>query len=75
MKQQKQIKDMVPGAPNSIKVSDGLNRAIRIWKKQLKDSDTINELFERKEHIKPSYKRRKQLETAKFKQSKQNGSI
>ena len=71
-KQDKQIKDSIPGRPNSINVHDGLNRALRIWKKQLKDSDLIAELYERKEYIKPSDAKRKMLDVAKFKQAKQS---
>lgn len=67
-KQDKQIKDSVPGNPSGINVHDGLNRAIRIWKKNLKDSNTVTELYDRKEYKKPSRKNREIMEAAKFKQ-------
>ena len=54
---------IVWGNPSAVKVVDGnLELAIKFWKRKLKDSGKLQELKDRRYHIKPSEKRRKQIE-------------
>lgn len=67
----KKLKDNVPGNLAGVNVQNGdLNRALRIWKRNLKNSGIITELYDRKEFKKSSEKKREQFLTAQFKQSK-----
>ena len=55
------------GFPNSVGVpEDGLDTAIKIWKGKLRDSDTIMNLKNRKQYVKPSVENRKQMNKAKY---------
>jgi len=62
----------VEGNPSGVKVPDAstgtLERALKYLKRQMKDSDTIGKLRANKEFIKPSAKRRKQMQDAVRKQ-------
>jgi len=54
---------IVWGNPNAVKVVDGnLELAIKFWKRKLKDSGKLQELKDRRYHIKPSEIRRKQIQ-------------
>ena len=53
------------GQPFTVRVVDGnLDSAIKLWKRKLKESGKLESLRERKEFIKPSVKKRKQLQQA-----------
>ena len=55
----------VYGHPFTVKVvNNQLDPAIKLWKRKLKESGKIEELKARKEYIKPSVKKRKQLQQA-----------
>lgn len=68
----KKFRAIKPGALSSTVVVDDLGSALRIWKKQLKDSEVILECYDRKFYQKPSTKRRILLENAKYIQSKES---
>jgi small subunit ribosomal protein S21 len=53
------------GQPFTVRVVDGnLDSAIKLWKRKMKESGKLESLRERKEFIKPSVKKRKQLQQA-----------
>jgi len=66
----KQFNSIYPGSPNSITVNNDLNYALRKWKKNLKDGNIIEDLFERKFYTKPSVAKRKAKQTAQYNQRK-----
>jgi ribosomal protein S21 len=68
-KQIKHHKSIVPGKSNSTKViNKDINFALRLWKKQLKSSDSIDKLKSLKEFEKPSITKRRQKQAAIYKQ-------
>lgn len=69
----KKFQDIAPGRLYGATVVDNdINRAIRKWKKVLKDSNIIQEVFDRREYIQDSKKKRKILQTAQYKQRKEH---
>ena len=55
----------VYGHPFTVKVvNNQLDSAIKLWKRKMKESGKLESLRERKEFIKPSVKKRKQLQQA-----------
>ena len=53
------------GRPFTVRVVDGnLDSAIKLWKRKMKESGKLESLRERKEFIKPSVRKRKQLQQA-----------
>jgi ribosomal protein S21 len=67
----KKFQGIVPGTPNAVKVNNGdLSTAIRIWKRQQKDSNIIQDLFDNKYYKKKSVKKREQRAIAKYNQMK-----
>lgn len=69
----KQIDSILPGRLNSILVNGDLTFALKRFKRMQKDSNVILECYERKFFVKPSVATRKQMDIAKFKQSKNLG--
>ena len=71
-KKQKQHQAIVPGNTLAVKVTgsarEDLAYALKAWKRKIKSSGILEEVKERKEFIKPSVKKRKQLQNAKFMQ-------
>jgi|TARA_R110000822_G_scaffold53530_2_gene138057 ribosomal protein S21 len=66
-KKHKYHQSIIPGSPLGVAVMYGdLGFALRLFKKKLKDSDVLKNFKERKEFIKPSVKKRKQLSDAIF---------
>jgi ribosomal protein S21 len=71
-KKQKQHQTIVPG--NSLAVAvvgtarEDLAFALKVWKRKIKNSEILEQTKARKEFIKPSVKKRKQLIAAKFMQ-------
>tara|TARA_Y100001937_G_scaffold85233_1_gene115260 strand:+ start:98 stop:439 length:342 start_codon:yes stop_codon:yes gene_type:complete len=56
---------VIPGVPLGVKVLDNdVERSLKIWKRQLKDSGKIMELKQRRYFEKPSSKRRKERDFA-----------
>jgi len=59
---------IMPGCPSGVKVpgnsSEDLEKALKIFKRQLKDTGTMEELRDRKEYIKPSKIKMKNMEKA-----------
>lgn len=67
----KKFQCTVPGRPMSSSTQNiGIDYAIRNWKKLLKDNSIIEGCYDEKFYVKPSDRKRKQLEIAKYKQSK-----
>jgi len=68
----KKLKSVVPGRMNSVQVVDqDLSTALKVWKRMLKENNTIEDCYDRKFYKKPSQIRRLELNTARFLQSKQ----
>ncbi len=67
----KQLNSILPGRLNSIEVNGDLTFALRQYKKLQKNSNVVVELYDRKFFHKKSDVRRKQLEVAKYLQSKE----
>ena len=52
---------IIPGRYKAAKVVNGnIEAALKFWKRQMKESDVLQELKDRKEFIKPSAVKRKQ---------------
>ena len=68
----KKFNSIKPGALSSTVVSEDIHSAIKNWKKQLKDSEIIQDCYDRKFYQKPSTKKRIQLEIARYKQLKES---
>ena len=75
-KKQKQHQQTVPGKSLAVNVigstREDLAYALKAWKRKIKSSGILEEVKERKEFIKPSVKKRKQLQNAKFMQMVRN---
>jgi len=56
----------IPGSPSAMVVSNDLKTALYVFKKELKQSGKISEIYKRKEYEKPSTRRRRVKETAKY---------
>ena len=69
-KKQKQHQTVVPGNPLAVNVvgnqREDLSFAIKSFKRKVKNSGVLERIKDRKEFIKPSVKRRKQLQDAQF---------
>jgi ribosomal protein S21 len=63
---------LLPGGIGSIVHEGDLNAAIRHWKQNLKNSNIINELYDRKHFTKKSDLRRLTINHAKFIESKKS---
>lgn len=69
----KKFQGIIPGTPNAVKVNNGdISTALRVWKRQQKDSNIVQELFDKKYYKKKSVKRREQVELAKYFQKKES---
>lgn len=69
---QKQLYTIIPGRLNAIEVNNDLTYALRLYKKQQKESEIILDLYTRKFYDKPSVLKRKKMNLAKYIQSKEN---
>lgn len=68
-KKQKQHQSIVPGNAAAVNVlNQDLGFALRLWKRKVKNSAVLEKTKDNKEFIKPSVKRRQQLQAAKFMQ-------
>jgi small subunit ribosomal protein S21 len=69
-KKQKQHQSIVPGQSTAVAVvgttREDLAFALRLWKRKIKDSEVLEKTRDRKEFIKPSVRKRKQLQAAQF---------
>jgi ribosomal protein S21 len=69
-KKQKQHQTIVPGNSLAVNVVGSLREdlafALKIWKRKIKNSEVLEKTKDRKEFIKGSVKRRKQLQDARF---------
>lgn len=69
----KKFQAIKPGALSSTVVTDdGIGLAIKNWKKQLKDSNIIQDCYDKKFFQKESTRKRIQLEVARYKQQKES---
>ena len=72
-KKHKYHQSIIPGSPLGVAVMYGdLGFALRLFKKKLKDSDVLKNFKERKEFIKPSVVKRKQMSDAIYWQKVQD---
>lgn len=71
-KKQKQHQTTVAGNPLAVNVvgtqREDLAFALKIWKRKVKLSEVLEKTKDRREFIKPSVKKRKQLQAAQFMQ-------
>jgi ribosomal protein S21 len=74
----KNIRSTIPGHCPGAKVvktkrhpNGDITSALQYWKKTLKESDNLQQLKDKKEYIKKSVTRRKELQRAKYIQSLQ----
>ena len=69
-KKQKQHQMIVPGQSLAVAVPgntrEDLAAALKTWKRKVKNSGVLEAAKDRKEFIKPSVKKRKQLQDAQF---------
>ena len=69
-KKQKQHQTIVPGHSLAVNVVGSLREdlafALKIWKRKVKNSEVLEKTKDRKEFIKQSFKKRKQLQYAQF---------
>jgi ribosomal protein S21 len=64
---------IIPGRPTGTAVVEGdLQGAIRSWKKGLKDSGILQDVYNRREYQKPSDVRRRTRQRAVYGQKKQS---
>ena len=60
---------IIVGKPNNVKVvNDDINSAIKLWKRNLKDSGKLDVLKSKLEYVKPSVIKRKKRNDAEFSQ-------
>lgn len=60
---------IIVGKPNNVRVVNGdVNSAIKLWKKNLKESGKLDILKEKKDYVKPSVLKRKQKTDAEYSQ-------
>lgn len=71
-KKQKQHQTTVAGNPLAVNVigtaREDLAFALKTWKRKIKTSGVLEKVKDRREFIKPSVKKRKQLQAAQFMQ-------
>jgi len=69
-KKQKQHQTTVAGNPLAVNVigtqREDLAFALKAWKRKVKNSGVLESVKDRREFIKPSVKRRKQIQDARF---------
>ena len=69
-KKQKQHQTIVPGNALAVNVvgtaREDLAFALKVWKRKIKNSQVLEQTKDRKEFVKPSAVKRKQLIAAKF---------
>jgi len=61
---------ILPGSGVGVTVGDSLSAALSVFKRMYKEAGIVNELHSRKEFVKRSVRRRKQVQDAIYKQRK-----
>lgn len=69
-KKQRRLRASLHGGIGAVVVDNDLSLALGVWRNEVKKLGIITELFERREYIKPSRKKKDQLSKAKYKQQK-----
>jgi ribosomal protein S21 len=73
-KKLREFQHILPGSPlGALVQGDELNHAIQSWKRRVKNSGLLRELYDRREFVKPSVARRKLITDAAYKQKKLSG--
>jgi ribosomal protein S21 len=68
-KKKREFLSISPGNPTGVDVVDGdINYALRVWKRNVKDSGIMYELYKRRDYTKPTTARRKVKLDAIYKQ-------
>ncbi len=69
----KKTQSIIPGKLSSVRVVNGeLHAALRVWKKQLKESRLIEQIMSRKHYEKPSVTAKQMRDAAKYKQERES---
>ena len=67
----KHFDSICQGRCNSVQVNGDINFSLRKWKRNLKDSKIVEQLFANKFYKKPSDERREIMELAKYNEQKE----
>ena len=57
-----------------VKDEGSIDKALKKWKKKFRDTKQMDMLRKNKEHTKPSVKRRDEIQSAKYRQQKNNNN-
>lgn len=68
-RREKKRRSLLAGGLGANVVDGELNTAIQVWKQELKNSENLNRLYENREFVKPSVRKRKMMEFAKYRNS------
>jgi ribosomal protein S21 len=68
----KKFKAISSGQTNSVVVDNDLSYALKVWKRLLKDTNVMQECYDRKFYRKPSEIRRLRSNLAKYTQHKED---
>ena len=66
-KRDKIIQGAIPGTGAAV-IEGDLRLALKMWKQDLNESGKLKKLFEKRHYVKPSVKRKKILDAAKYRQ-------
>lgn len=69
-KSERRRKSVLNGGVGGVNVQGNLNGAIQQWKRSLKESGKMEEIKRRRHYVKPSLKRKRELEDARYRQQK-----
>lgn len=69
-KRQRRLRASLHGGIGAVVIDNDLSMALSVWRNELKKIGIILELFERREYIKPSRKKKDMLSKAKYRQKK-----
>jgi len=68
-RREKKRRSLLAGGLGANVVDGELNTAIQMWKQELKNSENLNRLYENREFVKPSVRKRKMIQFAKYRNS------
>jgi len=68
-RREKKRRSLLAGGLGANVVDGELNTAIQVWKQELKNSENLNRLYENREFVKPSVRKRKMIQFAKYRNS------
>jgi small subunit ribosomal protein S21 len=71
-KQIRKLQEIAPGNLYGVSVVGGIDSALREFKRMIKKSGILTEVYARKEYEKPSITKRRTKKNAQYKQRRQN---